>query len=139
MRVSVTINGPMFWKSLGHIGAKDCQIYLTGIQRLIAGRLQKDELYDARPVSWPPNKDFKPRNIPRGATMFVNVVTMRAGQLGWHFHLPDTYGIDDLRTHGGALVLTLAVTAENAASSSIKIEASIRANRSGFDARIYKG
>src|SRR5580704_9015196 len=66
LRVSVTINGPMFWKSLGHVGAKDCQIYLTGIQRLIAGRLQEDELYDARPVSWPPNKDFKPRNIPRG-------------------------------------------------------------------------
>ena len=139
LRASVSVSGPRFWRSYGYIGAKDCQIYLIAIQRIIAGKLSEDELYDARPISWPPNNDFKPRNIPRGATMFANVVTVRVGHLGWDFQLPGQYGLLDIRGASGTLVLTLVATAENAYSSSIQIAASIKADKSGFDTRIHKG
>jgi hypothetical protein len=139
LRVSVKIDGPRFWKSYGYVGAKDCQFYLTGIQRVIAGKPQEDILYDARPVSWPPNNDFKPRNIPRGATMFANVVTMRVDHLGWDFQLPGLYGLSwETRSYSGTFVLTLAATAENAFPSSIRIAASIKADKSGFNVSLFK-
>jgi hypothetical protein len=129
LRVSLKVGGLS--------GAKNCRIYITSIQPIVNGRKEKDRIHDARQISWPPNKKFKARYIPRGITMFANVVTMRQGNLGWTFQIPDQYGLgEDVRTHAGTLRMGITATAENAKPVSIYIQASIKADKSGFEARL---
>jgi len=122
----------------GSSGAENCLIYITAIRPIVAGRAGDDQLYDARIVSWPPNKSFGPRYIPRGVTMFANVVTMKQGHLGWRFEVPDSYGLDSVRNHMGPLLLRVTATAKNADPESIDIEASIKPDKLGFEARLVK-
>jgi hypothetical protein len=68
--------------------------------------------------------------------MFANVVAMKQGHLGWNFHVPDHYGLESVRSHPGPLLIRVTATAENAAPKSIEIEASIKADLSGFEARL---
>jgi hypothetical protein len=128
IRVSLRTSG-----CLGSSAATNCRIYITAIQ--CDGT---DYLHDARTISWPPNKDWDPRTIPRGITMFANVVTMRVGVLHWNFQLPDQYGLHSVRSHPGILRLRITATADNAKPCSIEIEASIKADHSGFQARLVK-
>jgi hypothetical protein len=137
LRVSLRASG-LIGKHFGSSGALNCLIYITAIRPLVSGRPSDDHLYDGRTVSWPPNKMFSPRHIPRGVTMFANVVTMRQGRLGWTFQVPDQYGLDAIRGHAGTLLLRITATAENARPVSICIEASIKADKSGFEARLVK-
>jgi hypothetical protein len=138
LRVSLRAAG-LFGTNLGgSSGAAKCLIYITAIQPLVKGSAGNDQLYDARPVSWPPNQTFDPRNIPRGITMFANVVTMRVGHLDWNFHVPNQYGLDSVRGHIGTLRFCITAIAENAKPVSIYIEASINADKSEFEARLVK-
>ncbi len=70
IRVSLRTSG-----RLGSSAATNCRIYITAIQ--CDGT---DYLHDARTISWPPNNDWEPRTIPRGITMFANVVTMQSSE-----------------------------------------------------------
>ena len=106
-------------RALGPTAATNCRIYITAIQ--CDGT---DYLHDARTISWPPNKDWEPRTIPRGITMFANVVTMRVGVLHWNFQLPDQYGLHSVRGHAGILRVRITATADNAKPCSIEIDAS---------------
>jgi hypothetical protein len=115
---------------LGSSAATNCRIYITAIQ--CDGT---EYLHDARIISWPPNKDFDPRDIPRGISMFANIVTMKKGDLGWNFQIPNPYGLHSVRLHPGTLLLRITATADNAKPKSIAIEASIKADLSGFQAR----
>ena len=135
LRVSVRAKG-VFKTFFGSSGAEKCLIYISAIRPVESGRAGQDRLFDARPISWPPNKQFAARHIPRGITMFANVVTMKQGLLGWNFHVPDHYGLESVRSHPGPLLLRVTATAENAAPKSIEIEASIKADFSGFEARL---
>ncbi len=138
LRVSLRAAG-LFGRDLGgSSGAANCLIYITAIQRVVNGSAASDEIYDGRTVSWPPNGMFDPRHIPRGITMFANVVTMKQGHLGWNFHVPDQYGLDSVRSHAGILRFHITATAENAKPVSIYIEASIKADLSGFQARLVR-
>jgi hypothetical protein len=135
LRVSLTARG--FFKNGfgGSSGAKKCRVYITSIQPIIGGKVSKDKIYDARPVTWPPNSDFAPRDIPRGVTMFVNVVTMKMGSLHWHFQVPNTYGLgDDTVSHSGSILIGLTATADNAKPVTTHVRASIKADKSGFEA-----
>lgn len=122
----------------GSSGAVNCLIYITAIRPVVNGRAVDDQLYDARIVSWPPNKTFTPRYIPRGVTMFANVVTMKQGHSHWRFQVPNHYGLDSVCNHAGPLLLRITATAENADPKSIEIEASIKADKSGFEARLVR-
>ena len=135
LRVSLTASG-LIRNSFGSAGAANCLIYITAIQPVVNGRACNDQLHDGRTVSWPPNKSFAPRHIPRGITMFANVVTMKEGHLGWDFQVPDQYGLHSVRSHPGILLLRITATAENADPVSIHIEASIKADKSGFQTRL---
>jgi hypothetical protein len=135
LRVSVRAAG-LFRTLFGSSGAANCLIYITAIRPLESGSAGQDRLYDARPISWPPNNMFTARNIPRGITMFANVVTMKQGHLNWNFRVPEQYGLDSVRSHPGPLLLRITATAENAAPKSIEIEVSINADLSGFEARL---
>jgi hypothetical protein len=128
IRVSLRASG-----RLGSSAATNCRIYITAIQ--CDGT---DYLHDARTISWPPNNDWKPRTIPRGITMFANVVTMKVGVLHWNFQLPGQYGLHSVRSHAGILRLRITATADNAKPYSIEIEAPIKADHSGFLARRVK-
>jgi hypothetical protein len=135
LRVSVTPKG-LFGRNLGgSSGAEDCLIYITAIQKVENGNVGKDCLYDGRELSWPPNRAFSPRHIPRGVTMFANVVTMKTEHIGWDFQVPAQYGLHSIRSHPGSLLLTITATAANAKPVSIQIEARIKADRSGFEAK----
>ena len=92
LRVSVTATGIFGLRFGGSSGARKCRIYVTSIQPIKDGATQNDHIFDARPISWPPDKDFDPRDIPR-ASPFANVVTMKQHHLAWAFQLPDTYGL----------------------------------------------
>jgi hypothetical protein len=70
--------------------------------------------------------------------MFANVVTMREGHLGWDFQVPNQYGLDSVRSHAGTLRFRITATAENAKPVSIYIDASIKADKSGFQTRLVK-
>ena len=60
LRVSLRAAG-LFGTNLGgSSGAAKCLIYITAIQPVVNGSAGNDQLYDARPVSWPPNKTFDP-------------------------------------------------------------------------------
>jgi hypothetical protein len=137
LRVSLKAAG-LFGLEIGGLsGAKNCRIYITSIQPVINGREGKDRIHDARQISWPPNKMFEARDIPRGITMFANVVTMRQGNLGWTFQIPASYGLGaEVLTHAGTLRMGITATAENAKPVSIHIQASIKADKSGFEARL---
>jgi hypothetical protein len=138
LRVSLTARG-LFGTNLGgSSGAAKCLIYITAIQPVVNGSPSNDQLYDARIVSWPPHRDFDPRHIPRGITMFANVVTMREGNLGWDFHVQDQYGLDSVRRHGGTLRFRITATAENAKPVSICLDVSIKADMSGFQTRLVE-
>ena len=67
--------------------------------------------------------------------MFANVVTMKKGDLGWSFQVPSRHGLHSVRHYAGILRLRITATAENAKPVSIDIEASIKADKSGFQAR----
>ena len=67
--------------------------------------------------------------------MFANVVVMKRGHLDWNFHVEEQYGLDSVRGNPGPLLLRITATAENAAPKSIEIEAAIKADLSGFEAR----
>jgi hypothetical protein len=67
--------------------------------------------------------------------MFANVVTMKTENIGWDFQVPDQYGLQSIRGHPGSLLLTITATAANAKPVSIQIEAWIRADKSGFEAK----
>ena len=131
LRVSLRASG-LIGNLFGSGGAANCLIYITAIRPVDSGRAGNDQLYDGRTVSWPPNKSFAPRHLPRGITMFANVVTMREGYLGWDFQIPDQYGLNSVRSHAGILRLRITATAENAAPVSIHIDAAIKADMSGF-------
>lgn len=135
LRVSLKATG-LFGRNLGgSSGAKNCRIYLTSIQPVTTGTVGKDHIYDARPISWPPNNEFNPRDIPRGVTMFANVVTIKKGNLGWTFQIPSTYGLEqELLTHPGTMRIGVTATADNANPVSIYVRASIKADKSGFEA-----
>ncbi len=132
LRVSLRASG-LIGNLFGSSGAAKCLIYVTAIQPVEDD--DDDQLRDARIVSWPPNNDFAPRYIPRGITMFANVVAMKVGTLSWKFHIPKEYGLHSVRHHPGILLLRVTATAENAKPVSIEIEASIKADLSGFQAR----
>lgn len=134
LRVSVKATGILRSRIGGSSGARNCRIYVTSIQPIQNGKPQHDHIYDARPTSWPPNKDFVPRDIPKGIIMFANVVTMRKGRGHWHFQIPDTYGLsDDLLNHQGLMRIGVTATADNAKPSTIYVRAAIKADRSGFE------
>jgi hypothetical protein len=135
LRVSLKAVG-LFGREIGGLsGARNCRIYITSIQ--LDGREGTDRIHDARPISWPPNKNFDTRDIPRGITMFANVVTMKQGNLGWTFQIPNTYGLrQDVLTHAGTLRIGITATAENAKPVSIHIRAFIKADKSGFEAHL---
>lgn len=138
LRVSLRAAG-LFGTILGgSSGAAKCLIYITAIRPVVNGIAGNDQLYDARPVSWPPNKTFDPRHIPRGITMFANVVTMREGHLDWNFQVPNQYGLNSVRSHAGTSRFRIAAIAENAKPVSIAIDASIKADKSGFQTRLVK-
>ena len=138
LRVSLRAAGLFGTNFGGSSGAANCLMYLTAIQPVVSGRVSNDELYDGRTISWPPNRLFTPRHIPRGITMFANVVTMKEGHLGWNFQVPDQYGLNSVRSHAGTLRFRITATAENAKPVSIHIDASIKADKSGFEARLVK-
>lgn len=137
LRVSLKAAG-LFGLEIGGLsGAKNCRIYISSIQPIVDGREGKDRIHDARQISWPPNQMFEARDIPRGITMFANVVTMKQGNLGWTFQIPASYGLGgDVLTHAGTLRIRITATAENAKPVSIHIQASIKADKSGFEARL---
>jgi hypothetical protein len=138
LRVSLRAAG-LFGTNLGgSSGAVKCLIYLTAIQPVVNGRAGNDQLHDARPVSWPPNRTFDARHVPRGITMFANVVGMREGHLGWNFFVPDQYGLKLVRNHAGTLRFRITAIAENAKPVSIYIDASIKADKSGFQTHLVK-
>src|SRR5271170_6015633 len=66
---------------------------------------------------------------------FANVVTMRTEHIGWNFQVPYQYGLQSIRSHPGSLLLTITATAANAKPVSIQIEARIKADKSGFEAK----
>lgn len=67
LRISLKATG-LFGRNLGgSSGAKNCRIYLTAIQPVTNGTVGRDHIYDARPVSWPPNNQFEPQTF-RGAS-----------------------------------------------------------------------
>ena len=138
LRVSLRAAGLFGTNFGGSSGAAKCLIYIAAIQPVVNGRAGNDQIYDARPVSWPPNQTFDPRHIPRGITMFANVVTMREGNLGWDFQVPNQYGLNSVRSHAGTLRFRITATAENAKPVSIYIDASIKADKSGFQTRLGK-
>jgi len=70
--------------------------------------------------------------------MFANVVTMKHGHSHWRFQVPNHYGLDSVCNHAGPLLLRITATAENADPKSIEIEASIKADKSGFEARLVR-
>jgi hypothetical protein len=138
LRVSLKAAGLFGTNFGGSSGAANCLIYITAIQPVVNGNASDDQLYDGRIVSWPPNRKFDPRHIPRGVRMFANVVTMREGHLGWDFQVPDQYGMNAIRSHPGTLRFRITATAENAKPVSIYIEASIKADKSGFQTHLVK-
>lgn len=138
LRVSLKAAGLFGTSFGGSSGAAKGLIYITAIQPVVNGSAGKDQLHDARPVSWPPNKTFDPRHIPRGITMFANVVTMREGHLDWNFQVPNQYGLNSVRSHAGTSRFRIAAIAENAKPVSIAIDASIKADKSGFQTRLVK-
>ncbi len=87
-----------------------------------------------RIVSWPPNKTYFKVYPPRSYD-----VCKRSDDetriFGVELSVPNDYGLDSVRTHTGAFLLRITATAENAHPVSIEIEASIKHDRSGFDAR----
>ena len=69
--------------------------------------------------------------------MFANVVTIRKGGGHWHFQVPDTYGLsEDLLNHPGFMRIGVTATADNAKPVTIHVWASIKKDRSGFEARL---
>jgi hypothetical protein len=139
LRVSLTANGLFGTRFGGFSGAKSCRIYITAIQPVANGKLHDDQLYDARQLSWPPNEMFEARDIPRGVTMFANVVTMKKGGLHWHFQIPNSYGLsEELLTHPGRRRIAVTATADNAKPITRHIKASVKADRSGFDAEMER-
>jgi hypothetical protein len=136
LRVSLKATGLCRLKIGGLSGAKNCRIYITSIQPVVNRQEGKDRIYDARQISWPPNKSFEARGIPRGITMFANVVTMRKGILRWTFQIPAAYGLgEDVLTHA-TLRIGITATADNAKPVSIYIRASVKEDKSGFEARL---
>jgi hypothetical protein len=137
LRVSLKATGLFGLEIGGLAGAKNCRIYVISIQPVVDGREEKDRIHDARQISWPPNKAFDARDIPRGITLFANVVTMKQGNLGWTFQIPASYGLGKkVLTHAGTLRIGITATAENAKPVSKYIRASIKGDRSGFKAHL---
>jgi hypothetical protein len=102
--------------------AKNCVVYLAALtEKNLSGQLPT-AFHDAMPLAWPV-WTFSPRDIPKGADFYVNVVKISKAVEGWSLCVEQTYASHEkLKPYRGTYRFHLLATAENAVPAICDIE-----------------
>ena len=102
--------------------AKNCVVYLAQLtERSISGQVPT-VFHDAMPLAWPV-WTFKPRDIPKGADFYVNILRISKAVPGWQICVEQTYASHEkLKTYKGTYRFTLLATADDAVPAACDID-----------------
>jgi hypothetical protein len=102
--------------------AKNCVVYLTALTEENLSVQLPTVFHDAMPLAWP-IWAFRPRDIPKGADFYVNVLKISKETKGWFLCVEQTYASHEkLKTYKGTYRFRLLATADGAVPAICDIE-----------------
>jgi hypothetical protein len=111
-------------RNQGRNAAKNCKIFLTGIEEVQQSGVTNAPFYDSAPLSWA-GWDFAPRDIPPGVEFYCDVFKISKSQAGWLLGVEKVLSSQkSLMGYRGTYRFRLLATADNAEPIKYAIEAS---------------
>jgi hypothetical protein len=104
--------------------ARGCRVFLTGLEEVHpSGTTTSTNLHEALVLGWP-NRDFEPRDIPRGISFFADLVMVSKHHEGWGFCVKESYANHKrLSEYRGTYRFHVLVAADDADPAQCRVDA----------------